>query len=170
MKLTNSKRVTKSLIKFGLLFFVIVMFATSCDRGGGSSRNPNEPDGGFASDNPAGKVFRMFDYDNNERLRFVFSSSNQAVVSLPYEASLSMFPVTNVFTKSCSYVKTGDNKATINFDGIITTNHDRYDRYEIYLTFTSNNGGTYQGVWHHLKEDGTPQNSPSSMNGHFVIQ
>jgi len=41
MELTNSKQVTKSLIKFGMLFFVMVMFATSCDRGGG--RNPVGP-------------------------------------------------------------------------------------------------------------------------------
>ena len=41
MELKKFRRVTKSLIKFGVLFFVIVMFATSCDRGGG--RNPTEP-------------------------------------------------------------------------------------------------------------------------------
>ena len=40
MELTNSKQVTKSLIKFGVLFCVMLI-VVSCDRGGG--RNPVGP-------------------------------------------------------------------------------------------------------------------------------
>jgi len=126
MELTNPKQVTKSLIKFGVLFFVIVMFATSCDRGGG--KNPTGPNNN--SSLVGTWVYEELAYDFHVIETVTFRS----------DGSVSM---STVFPNQPADNKYESGNYTVSGDRIIFSGNSNWDILDVTFILGSDSRGTY---------------------------